>query len=543
MPATLNMVLQNLSDLCIPHRFLLTDVRDLPFADCIDGAAPLDGYFSHPMPESTYRPTKSTLYFANSKPDYARDNLGGDVIHLVYLNEDAPGDFSMFYHNTAVSSPDIFLGKSALGLLDLLSLTRDFLLVIAKQRWIAHLSIDRNDSIQRLADLLARTLKTPLLVFSRGMRILARSTDFQCNEDFWYESVEKGYLSISGDHLNDLKKLSSLSGSASRPFRFEFSDGSHSIISSTLKPCGGEPVGVMHVYESERHLSPSEIDFIEILSSYITLAILNSHAAALGNATPSDLLLEDLLARNIATEDALKARLSRRGYKFPSIFRLAVVKPGPEFAVTEMLRKESGQVKLILPSSACAIFEKTIAVLISANAEEELTKEERVRMEAFLLSSDMYCGISRESSDLLDVPKLYRQAAQAIRLGTAANGTSQRIHCFKDVAVLDFFDNCVSSTTLDSYIHPSDPLLSAYDKNHQSELIKTLRVFLKCNGNKTEAASMLQIHRSTLLYRLEKIEEIGHVSLDDEIDLFGIRLSFHLLDYQKTMQENDMFGV
>lgn len=52
-----------------------------------------------------------------------------------------------------------------------------------------------------------------------------------------------------------------------------------------------------------------------------------------------------------------------------------------------------------------------------------------------------------------------------------------------------------------------DPIL-AYDKNNNSSLFQTLKVFLLMDCNQKKAAEVLHLHRNSLRYRLAQIEEI-----------------------------------
>ncbi len=66
--------------------------------------------------------------------------------------------------------------------------------------------------------------------------------------------------------------------------------------------------------------------------------------------------------------------------------------------------------------------------------------------------------------------------------------------------------------------------LTEYDKNQQADLIKTLEAFFACHGNLTKTAEILIVHRNTLLYRMNRINEIAGVDLERP----EIRLALHL---------------
>ena len=55
----------------------------------------------------------------------------------------------------------------------------------------------------------------------------------------------------------------------------------------------------------------------------------------------------------------------------------------------------------------------------------------------------------------------------------------------------------------------------AYDKKYNTNLIQTLEVYLNKNCNLNQTAETLFIHRNTIKYRLQRIEEITNTSLND----------------------------
>ena len=58
------------------------------------------------------------------------------------------------------------------------------------------------------------------------------------------------------------------------------------------------------------------------------------------------------------------------------------------------------------------------------------------------------------------------------------------------------------------------PLLE-YDREHNSDLVETLRLYLKHNGSYAKIAEELYIHKNTILYRMGKIKELLDTTLED----------------------------
>ncbi|GAA4839429.1 PucR family transcriptional regulator [Saccharopolyspora rosea] len=66
--------------------------------------------------------------------------------------------------------------------------------------------------------------------------------------------------------------------------------------------------------------------------------------------------------------------------------------------------------------------------------------------------------------------------------------------------------------------------LIAYDRAHNSDLVRTLRVFLDCSGSWSRCAKLLHVHVNTLRYRIQRIEEITGRNLTE----FADRVDFYL---------------
>lgn len=83
-----------------------------------------------------------------------------------------------------------------------------------------------------------------------------------------------------------------------------------------------------------------------------------------------------------------------------------------------------------------------------------------------------------------------------------------------------------SSVVLDNQ---SLQILLNYDKVNNTNYVQTLRIYLSNNGNMTQTAAQLFVHRHTLIKRLDKISSIGNLNLDDYYTriYMSIALLFH----------------
>lgn len=78
--------------------------------------------------------------------------------------------------------------------------------------------------------------------------------------------------------------------------------------------------------------------------------------------------------------------------------------------------------------------------------------------------------------------------------------------------------------------------LKKHDEENQTQYMETLRVYLEQHLSATQAARELFIHRSTFLYRLDRIREILQSDLDDPEEIFYLELSFRLLEQEEEKE-------
>ncbi|MEU5863954.1 helix-turn-helix domain-containing protein [Nonomuraea sp. NPDC047529] len=112
------------------------------------------------------------------------------------------------------------------------------------------------------------------------------------------------------------------------------------------------------------------------------------------------------------------------------------------------------------------------------------------------------------------------EAGHAMRLAEARDGgvvTSDEI--YTHALLLATVPGDVRRSFADRLLSP----LLAYDRRHQSCLVRTLDVFLDCSGSWNACAERLHVHVNTVRYRVRRIEELTGRDLSamsDRVDFF-----------------------
>ena len=87
--------------------------------------------------------------------------------------------------------------------------------------------------------------------------------------------------------------------------------------------------------------------------------------------------------------------------------------------------------------------------------------------------------------------------------------------------------NIVDKAISTALIHPAIPAIKAYDAAHKTDYCRTLHCFLKNERRHQQTAEELFIHRNTLFLRLEKIQELWPLDLNDAEERFYLLFSFY----------------
>ncbi|HEY2198959.1 MAG TPA: helix-turn-helix domain-containing protein [Mycobacterium sp.] len=134
---------------------------------------------------------------------------------------------------------------------------------------------------------------------------------------------------------------------------------------------------------------------------------------------------------------------------------------------------------------------------------------------------------------LVDAPcVLPRSLSEAERAFTIqrASPTPYGSRRFEDLGVYRILDPGDRRPEVRSFVQEWLGGLLDYDRNKRAELVKTLAHYLDCGGNYDLTAQSLQIHRSTLRYRLARIRDITGRDLQNVDTRLNLHLATRVLD-------------
>lgn len=144
-------------------------------------------------------------------------------------------------------------------------------------------------------------------------------------------------------------------------------------------------------------------------------------------------------------------------------------------------------------------------------------------------------GIGRQVSQFLGARDSYREASQAMLLEHRLR--HQHPQVFAKLGVYRLLLPLAETPELRAFADEVLGNLLKYNRQDKGNLIETLRMYFRCNGNAVQTARALYIHRHTLLYRLERISSIGALDLDDPETRLEVQLALRAYELTRKPDE------
>jgi purine catabolism regulator len=134
------------------------------------------------------------------------------------------------------------------------------------------------------------------------------------------------------------------------------------------------------------------------------------------------------------------------------------------------------------------------------------------------------CGLGPAAEDLNAWGVSFRQAGQALEM--ARRLSADRPLYFPALSVYRLLLQIEHTPELIDFEREILGSLLAYETG--SELIRTLQAYFEHNGNLSQTAESLYIHRNSLLYRMERIAEISGLDLGNSETRLAVQLALHI---------------
>lgn len=291
-------------------------------------------------------------------------------------------------------------------------------------------------------------------------------------------------------------------------------------------------------------ITDSTYNFILNMRSVLTIALMNHSILTESERSSRDVFFHTLLSGNLKTEQEIEPLCIQNNFDFKRK-RICIVLQIPEYEDMTIAKRRPYEKKIYSLFNEFlaennnefvkAVFQTCFVIFLYIQDNFSLKEETDYGINAAnklinglnLVGIHSHAGISMTSSGSTTIYPCYLQALQALNIGQQLHPNNSCHSYYTDYIYHTFIKHYTHNDLLELY-NETLGLLEQYDLNNQSELMLTLSTYLKCQGNITQTAKELFIHRNTMFYRLEQIKEIMHIDFDNQDDMYRIQTGFYI---------------
>lgn len=268
---------------------------------------------------------------------------------------------------------------------------------------------------------------------------------------------------------------------------------------------------------------------LQHLSGYVHSLLHKTEQNAQGEIYPLEDLLKDIISRTQTDYAVINTSLSEYGWYSSHRYCCMYVKMssyGGQQMTSNYLCKHFEE---IIPGSCAFRHDGAIIIFINLSRYDNTIDGLLNNTIVFLRDSFLKTGISNSITGILDLRHCFTQAKIAFEYGSKYQ-PFRWVHKFDDITLQYFMECCLKELPVHMACSSKLLVLKDYDSIHHSDYYHTLKIYLESHLNAVQASRKLFIHRSTFLYRLEKIQELVNINFDDKELLFYLMISYHILE-------------
>lgn len=394
-------------------------------------------------------------------------------------------------------------------------------------------AINDNADIQQLCDLSEDIFENPILVFDNNLLLIGMTREMEGIPVWDYDEIS-GTRTFPIDVLNDFK------------LNLEWQN---TMTTRGSQICSEHVIGYRVLYhnfwidnfyagrivinELIRKITRGDYALLAYFSDILISVLQRTTFHQSDKIKAFEQSLKDLLEGNRVNELLFIQRLADIGWSKDDVYICIQILIEERDSKTFSANYTCNRLENNFPHSFVFPYHSSIIMIINLNKNTKNISELMNELKIFLREGLFRAGISMVSSDFFRIREYYIQTSLAVTVGEKINPMYWYYH-FSDYVKQAMFYEMSKNISVDMFCERGLFELIRYDKEHQTQLFSTLKVFLDCNMNIAHAANKLFIHRSTLMYRMERVSSLINLDIKNPEERFRILLSYHLLEWNRV---------
>lgn len=381
-------------------------------------------------------------------------------------------------------------------------------------------------SIQEMVDLFTKVFDNPVFVFNAGFYLIAASADMANGLEGMEKIIQNGRLTEEEFRLLNVPQMPySVVKKREKPVRMH-----HKELGFEQLVCPidyRKDMGHIVLCAINHPLCKADENKLIMLRKGIYQQMIREEFVRNNIGFPYEFLLKDLLDGKIIDDPGFEKRMERVNLRFLNNIWCMVIEASRSLKTLNKTHIRNSFERLI-PGTRTLEYNSEIIVLFqmdNGSAMSDMLKNEISKM---CVAEDAYAGMSNSFTDIKNLASYYKQALQAIEMGTAKRD-APGLYCYDNYYMQHVIDSFAKKPGADAFCSPKLRTLLEYDRKNGTELAYSLYMYLVCERNSIAASNQMFIHRNTLIYRLKKIDTLVCIDYENYEERQYLVLSYEMV--------------
>jgi len=415
-------------------------------------------------------------------------------------------------------------------LLHILDLVQD---VFEKHRkWDERLqyALNHDKGITELCKISVDFFNNPLFVHDAGFYILECPIWHPAmNRWEWDERTQMHMLSLDlvNEYKVDSEYVSTLATKGAQIFSANIRG--YRILYVNMWDSQGRYEGRLCINELLSPLKPGHFLTAEHLVKVIQIAYRRRNLKDGSFTRPFDLILGDIIDHVIADVQTIKDAIVSVGWKIDDRYACIKLTHNEHILDNMVITSTCHHIEKSIAGSYAFRHNNTVVMILNLSVNNSDFGNCLTQL-AYIIREGLFkAGVSNIYQDFSLTHDYYRQAELALEYGEQHDSTLW-CHHFGTYVLKYMMDRCCLEFPSELLCPEGLHTLQQYDARNETELYKTLKTYLKNDRRTTQTANELYVHRSTLFYRLDRIDELLQIDLNDPYKRLYINMCIYLLE-------------
>lgn len=410
-----------------------------------------------------------------------------DVVYVAKEREGSEGNISLIISDLSVEELCDFLAEA----------TNDYLI------WFEQLLavFQHNGDILQLISIINMKIKNPVIIFDTSYKLLGYSAFFNIDNDpEWGSNILKGYVVLSEKRNKKLQEVLLDNHLVERGNIYQLNEFENRFFCKSIR-YNREVIGMFTIIEQKEEINSFSIDLIQSIFFIVEALAFLKQSKTYSSMKAYEYLLKDLIADSKISSEEVRERLYFEKYILQ-----------PPFAVCTILVKAMADYSLptmFYLNSNINFMYSEYHVFLLENYSDELLDSLKREVKLYLKNNKTIAGISEPFDSIMAFKEKYQDSIKAIQFNRYSE--KYALYCYKDNILDDFFNIVSMIHGIEKFLYPPAINLMKKDKI----LYKTLVTYIEQKNSQKSTSILLEIHRTTLVYRLNKIREEYGIDSDD----------------------------